>query len=72
MKISNEVVVELKKIRAALDNMYDKLVTSIYKKNLGAKVSYSEVNPFDAVSENFEYISKKIKEIQDSEIIGEE
>tara|TARA_R100001510_G_C7622978_1_gene183468 strand:+ start:739 stop:954 length:216 start_codon:yes stop_codon:yes gene_type:complete len=71
MKISNEVVVELKKVRAALDNMYDKLGTTLYKKNLGAKVSYSEVNPFDIVSENFEYISKIVRDLQDSEIIGD-
>ena len=71
MKISNEVVVELKKIRAALDNMYDKLGTSLYKKNLGAKVSYSEVNPFDMVSENFEYISKIVRDLQDSEVVGD-
>ena len=71
MKIRNEVVVELKKVRAALDNMYDKLGTTLYKKNLGAKVSYSEVNPFDIVSENFEYISKIVRDLQDSEIIGD-
>ena len=67
MKISNDVAVELKKIRAALDNMYDKLNVSLYKKNLGAKVSYSEVNSFDSVSENFSYISTIIRELQDSE-----
>ena len=71
-KVSNEVASELKGIRGAIDDMYDKLNVTLYKKNVAAKVSYSEVNPFDAVSENFEYISKKIKEIQDSEIIGEE
>tara|TARA_R100000995_G_C3460960_1_gene113108 strand:- start:621 stop:836 length:216 start_codon:yes stop_codon:yes gene_type:complete len=69
MKISNEAVVELKKIRAALDDMYDKLNVSLYKKNLGAKVSYSEVKPFDSVSENFEYISTIIRDLQDSEIV---
>tara|TARA_R100001015_G_C4577539_1_gene134561 strand:- start:623 stop:838 length:216 start_codon:yes stop_codon:yes gene_type:complete len=67
MKISNDVAVELKKIRAALDNMYDKLNVSLYKKNLGAKVSYSEVKIFDSVSENFGYISTIIRELQDSE-----
>tara|TARA_Y100001937_G_scaffold120230_1_gene177171 strand:- start:858 stop:1076 length:219 start_codon:yes stop_codon:yes gene_type:complete len=72
MKMSNEVVVELKKLRAAIDDMYDKLNTPLYKKNLGAKVSYSEIKPFDSVSENFEYISKIIRDLQDSEIIGEE
>ena len=67
MKISNEASVELKKLRAALDNMYDKLNVSLYKKNLGAKVSYSEVKPFDLVSENFEYISKIVRDLQDSQ-----
>ena len=71
MKISNEASVELKKLRAALDDMYDKLNVSLYKKNLGAKVSYSEVKPFDSVSENFEYISKIVRDLQDSEKIGE-
>ena len=71
MKISNEASVELKKLRAALDDMYDKLNVSLYKKNLGAKVSYSEVNPFDSVSENFEYISKIVRDLQDSEKIGD-
>ena len=67
MKISNEVSVELRNIRAALDNMYDKLNITLYKKNLGAKVSYSEVIPFESVKDNFEYISKKIRDLQDSE-----
>ena len=71
MKISNEAVVELKKLRAALDDMYDKLNVSLYKKNLGAKVSYSAVKPFDSVSENFEYISKIVRDLQDSEKVGD-
>ena len=71
MKISNEASVELKKLRAALDDMHDKLNVSLYKKNLGAKVSYSEVKPFDSVSENFEYISKIVRDLQDSEKIGD-
>jgi len=71
MKISNEAEMELKKIRAALDDMYNKLNISLYKKNLGAKVSYSEVKPFDSVSENFQYISKIIRDLQDSEKVGD-
>ena len=63
-KISNEAAVELRKIRAALDDMYDKLNTNLYKKNVAAKVSYSEVNPFDLVSENFNYISTIIRDLQ--------
>jgi len=63
-KVNNEVASELKGIRGAIDDMYDKLNVTLYKKKIAAKVSYSEVNPFDAVSENFEYISKKIRELQ--------
>ena len=66
-KISNEAVVEIRKIRAALDDMYDKLNTNLYKKNVAAKVSYSEVNPFELVSENFNYISTIIRDLQDGE-----
>ena len=68
-KISNEVAEELKRIRSAVDDMYDKLNITLYKKNTAAKVSYSEVNPFDSVSENFGFISKIIRELQES---GEE
>ena len=71
MKISNEVTVELRKVKAALDDMYDKLNVSLYKKNLGAKVSYSEVNVFEIVSENFEYISKIIRDLQESERVSD-
>tara|TARA_R100001509_G_C4713753_1_gene164242 strand:- start:86 stop:301 length:216 start_codon:yes stop_codon:yes gene_type:complete len=71
MKISNEALTELRKVRAALDDAYDKLNTKLYKKNLGAKVSYSEVNPFDSVQENFEYISKIVRDLSDSEIVGD-
>lgn len=67
MKISNEASTELKKIRAALDDMYDKLNATLYTKNVAAKISYSEVNPFDSVSENFGYISTIIRNLQDSE-----
>ena len=72
MKISNEALTELRKVRAALDDAYDKLNTKLYKKNLGAKVSYSEVNPFDMVSENFQYIAKNLTDIQESEVLGDE
>ena len=72
MKADNQVIDELQNIRNALDNMYDVLNVSLYKKNTAAKVTYSEVNPFNSVADNFEYISTKIREIQDSEIIEED
>ena len=70
-KVNNEALDELKNIRAGLDDMYNKLNITLYTKNVGAKVSYSETNPFDSVQDNFEYISTKIRELQDSEIIGD-
>ena len=71
MKISNEVTIELRKVKAALDDMYDKLNVTLYDKHVAAKVSYSEVNPFNLVQENFEYISKIVRDLQDSEKIGD-
>ena len=71
MKADNQVLEEIKNIRNALNNMYDVLNTTLYKKNTAAKTTYSEVNPFNSVADNFEYISTKIREIQDSEVIGE-
>ena len=53
MKISNEVVEELKKIRDALDNMYDVLNITLFKKKFGVKITYEKVNPYESVSENF-------------------
>ena len=72
MKLDVEVLTELGKIRNAIDDMYDKLNKTLYNKNVAAKVSYSEVNPFNLVQDNFEYISKTIRELQDSELVGEE
>jgi len=54
-----------------VDDAYNKLNVSLYKKNIAAKVSYSEVKPFDLVSENFEYISKTIRDLQDSERVSD-
>ena len=41
---------KLEQLKIKLDDMYDKLNTTLYKKNIATKVSYSEVNPFDLVS----------------------
>ena len=71
MKISNEVVEELKKIRDALDNMYDVLNITLFEKKFGIKVTYEEVNPSKSVTENFSYIADKLKELESSEIVGD-
>ena len=69
MKISNDAVDELKKIRDALDNMYDKLNTTLFEKKVAVKTTYKEVNPYDDVSENFSYIADKLKQLESSEIV---
>jgi len=66
MKIDNEALVELRKIRAAMDDAYDKLNKPLYEKNIATKVSYKETIPFNLIQENFEFIAKKIKELEDS------
>ena len=71
MKISKDALAELQKIRSAIDNAYDKLNITLYTKSVAGKVSYSETKPFELVSENFEFISKKIRDLQDSEIVGD-
>ena len=69
MKISNDAVDELKKIRDALDNMYDKLNTTLFEKKVAVKTTYKEVNPYDGVSENLSYIADKLKQLESSEIV---
>ena len=69
MKISNDVVDELKKIRSALDNMYDELDITLFDKKVTAKTTYQEVKPCDRVSDNFEYIAEKLKFIESSEVV---
>ena len=65
MKIDNEALVELRKIRAAMDDAYDKLNKPLYEKNIATKVSYKETIPFNLIQENFEFIATKIKELED-------
>jgi uncharacterized protein Yka (UPF0111/DUF47 family) len=69
MKISNDAVEELKKIRNALDDMYDKLDTTLFEKKVAVKTTYKKVNPFNDVSENFSYITDKLKQLESSEIV---
>ena len=69
MKISNGAADELKKIRNALDSMYDRLNTTLFEKKVAMKTTYKEVNPYDGVSENFSYIADKLKQLESSEIV---
>ena len=73
MKITNDVVAELQKIRSALDDAYDKLNTVKYDRVMAVKTTYAPINPSETVSENFSYIADKLKLIEDeSEMVGEE
>ena len=67
MKISNNVVDELKNIRNALDDMYDKLNTTLFEKKVAVKITYKEVNPYESIS----YIADKLKQLESSEIVGD-
>jgi hypothetical protein len=72
MKITNDVVAELQKIRSALDSAYDRLNVVMYNRVTAVKTTYAPSNPSEKVTENFSYIAEKLKLIEDSEIVGEE
>ena len=72
MKITNDVLAELHKIRSALDDAYDKLNIVMYNRVTAVKTTYAPSNPSEKVTENFSYIAEKLKLIEDSEIVGEE
>ena len=73
MKITSDVVAELQKIRSAIYDAFDKLNVVMYDRVTAVKTTYKPSNPSEKVTENFSYISEKIKTIQEeSEVIGEE
>jgi hypothetical protein len=72
MKITSDVVAELQKIRAAIDNVYEKLNVILYERVTAVKTTYKPINPSEKISENLSYISEKIRLIQESEVVGEE
>ena len=72
MKITNDVLAELEKIRSAIDDAYNKLNVVMYDRVTAVKTTYKPSNPSEKVTENFSYIAEKLKLIEDSEIVGEE
>ena len=72
MKITNDVLAELEKIRSAIDDAYNKLNVIMYDRVTTVKTTYKPSNPSEKVTENFSYIAEKLKLIEDSEIVGEE
>ena len=69
MKVSRNALSEIKLIRNAVNNAYDKLNITLYEKVTEEK--YKEVNPFNLVQENIEYIIEKVRSLEDSEILGD-
>ena len=72
MKITNDVVAELNKIRSAIDDAYDKLNVVMYNRVTAVKTTYAPANPSEKVTDNFSYIVDKLKLIESSVITGEE
>ena len=72
MKITNDVLAELEKIRSAIDDAYNKLNVVMYDRVTTVKTTYKPSNPSEKVTENFSYIAEKLKLIEDSEIVGED
>ena len=72
MKITNDVVAELQKIRSAIDDAYNKLNVIMYDRVTAVKTTYKPSNPSEKITENFSYIAEKLKLIEDSEIVGKE
>ena len=68
MRVTNDVLEELKKVRRALDDSYKKLNVSLYEK----KGSSKKTNPSEEIASNFKYIADKLKLIEnESQVIGD-
>ena len=72
MKITNDVLAELHKIRSALDDAYDKLNIVMYDRVTEVKTTYAPANPSEKITENFNYVAEKLKLIENAEVVGEE
>tara|TARA_Y100000310_G_scaffold168400_1_gene168470 strand:- start:703 stop:921 length:219 start_codon:yes stop_codon:yes gene_type:complete len=72
MKITEDVAAELRNIRNALNDMYNKLNVTLFEKDLAVKTTYREVNLSDKVSDNFSYIADRLTEIEGGIVEGEE
>ena len=63
MSLNEEQQLELKKVRDALDNIYDRLYIELYEKVKAAKVSYKKVNPSEYITDNLQYIIEKLNNL---------
>ena len=63
--MTNEQLNELQNIRNAVDDLYGRLDIDLYEKTNAAKVSYKKVKPSSLITENLEYIVKKLNLLQE-------
>lgn len=64
--MTNEQLDELRNIRNAVDDLYTKLDRDLYEKNSGVKVSYKKIKPSSLVTDNLQYIVKKLNLLQEA------
>ena len=73
MRVTNDVLTELTKVRSAINDAYDKLNITLFDKSTAVKVKYTEVNPSTKVTDNVKYIVDKLNNItEESQVLGEE
>ena len=63
MSLNEEQQSELKKVRDALDNIYDRLNIELYEKVRATKVSYKKVNLSEYITDNLQYIVEKLNNL---------
>ena len=61
--LNEEQQLELKKVRDALDNIYDRVNIELYEKVRATKVSYKKVNPSEYIKDNLQYIIEKLNNL---------
>ena len=61
--LNEEQQLELKKVRDALDNIYDRVNIELYEKVRATKVSYKNVNPSEYITDNLQYIIEKLNNL---------
>tara|TARA_B100000900_G_C20153419_1_gene542821 strand:- start:57 stop:257 length:201 start_codon:yes stop_codon:yes gene_type:complete len=64
--MTNEQLDELQNIRNAVDDLYTKLNIDLYEKNNAVKVSYQKIKPSSLVTDNLQYIVKKLNLLQEA------
>ena len=64
--MTNEQLDELQNIRNSVNDLYTKLNIVLYEKKNAAKVSYKKVRPSSLITDNLEYIVRKLNLLQEA------